>query len=171
MTESKRERQRKAIREKLEGVMREEEEWEEGERQTLEIVGVLEKRGVWNERVNLQRNRLASHPSFPVLQSKAQIQHSETHMLSLTYTYIHTHGHPHTIEEKTHMVNTQACSLYHEFAHAKFTPTGKEGNPVPSHTYTGMDVYTVDYMLLYTSFSGSLLCSIFATKTLWVTRE
>lgn len=56
-------------------------------RQTLEIVGVMEKRGVWNERVNLQRNRLASHPSFPVLQSKAQIQHSETHMLTHTHTH------------------------------------------------------------------------------------
>lgn len=52
MTERDRE-YKKAIREKLERVMREE------ERQTLEIVGVLEKRGVWNERVNLQRNRLA----------------------------------------------------------------------------------------------------------------
>lgn len=81
-----------ATREKLEGLMREEDGDEEGGgRQTLEIVGVLEKRGVWNERVNLQRNRLASHPSFPVLQSKAQNQHSGTHMLSLSFSHTHTH--------------------------------------------------------------------------------
>lgn len=43
----------------------------------MEIVGGLEKRWVWNERGNLQRNRLAPSPSFLVLQSKAQIQHSE----------------------------------------------------------------------------------------------
>lgn len=64
----------------------------------LEIVGVLEKKRVWNERVNLQRNRLASYPSFTVLQSKAQIQHSGTHML--THTHIHTHVHPHTKGKK-----------------------------------------------------------------------
>lgn len=38
-------------------------------RQTLEIVGVMEKRGVWNERVNLQRNRLASLFPCPSKQS------------------------------------------------------------------------------------------------------
>lgn len=59
------------------------------ERQTLEIVGVLEKREVWNERLNLQRNRLASHPSFTVLQSKAQIQHSGTHAHTHTLMGIH----------------------------------------------------------------------------------
>ena len=103
------EREREAIREKLKEVMREEEEKEEGERQTLEIVGVLEKRGVWNERVNLQRNRLASYPSIPVLQSKAQIQHSETHMLS-RYTHMHTHNskkvHP-TLKQAVHTVHMQ----------------------------------------------------------------
>lgn len=57
--------------------------------ETVQIVGGLEKRWVWNERVNLQRNRLAPSPSFLVLQSEAQIQHSETH----TRAYKHTHAH------------------------------------------------------------------------------
>ena len=74
----------------------------EEERQTLEIVGVLEKRRVWNERVNLQGNRLAFEPSFSVLQSKARIQHSETHMLYLALTRRHmhrcSHEHPHAKE-------------------------------------------------------------------------
>lgn len=55
----------------------------------MEIVGGLEKRWVWNERVNLQRNRLAPSPSFLVPQSEAQIQHSETHARA----YKHTHAH------------------------------------------------------------------------------
>lgn len=84
----------------------------EEERQTLEIVGVLEKRRVWNERVNLQGNRLAFEPSFSVLQSRAQIQHSETHMLYLS----HTHTHAQILSW------TSTCKgnlIYCETAHAK----------------------------------------------------
>lgn len=56
-------------------------------RQTLEIVGVMEKRGVWNERVNLQRNRLASLFPCPSKQSTNS---------ALSGTHAHAHTHTHT---------------------------------------------------------------------------
>lgn len=67
-----------------------------GGRQTLEIVGVLEEKREWNERVNLHRNRLASHPSLFVLQGNPQILHpcnfTQKKLIILVYTVTGAHS-------------------------------------------------------------------------------